>query len=131
MAPSEAIQLDPDSVTDLVDRYLSGWNETDAGERRSIIEAAWEPDAQLVDPPLDGAGHDGIDSVIVALQDHYPGHRFQRTGAVDVHHDAFRVGWALQAPDGSIALAGTDFGLVGPSGRVARVTGFFDVAKEG
>lgn len=113
-------------LTELVDRYLSGWNEADATERLAIIEAAWETDCELVDPPLEGRGHPGVNAVVEALQEHYADHRFHRIGIVEQHHDAFRVRWELRAPDGSVALAGTDFGLIGPTGRVARVTGFFD-----
>lgn len=113
-------------VTRLVDDYLSGWNEVDATEREQIIERCWEPDAALVDPPLDGRGHAGIDALVRALQEHYPDHRFVRTTEVEAHHDAFRFSWRLVGPDGAAALAGVDYGLVGESGRLRRVTGFFD-----
>lgn len=126
---TEATEVRPpagEGLDDLVDRYLSGWNETDAQERMTIIEQAWEPDCRLVDPPIDGSGHAGVNAVVEALHAHYPDHRFHRIGEVDGHHDAFRVDWELRGPGGEVALAGTDYGLVGASGRVARVTGFFD-----
>lgn len=113
-------------VTQLVDDYLSGWNEVDAAEREQIIERCWEPDATLVDPPLDGSGHAGIDALVQALQHHYPDHQFVRTSEVDAHHDAFRFSWRLVAPDGAPALSGVDYGLLGERGRLRRVTGFFD-----
>lgn len=113
-------------VTRLVDDYLSGWNEVDAVERSQIIERCWAPDAALVDPPLDGRGHEGIDALVRALQEHYPDHRFLRTGDIEAHHDAFRFAWRLVGPDGTAALTGVDHGLVGDDGRLTRVTGFFD-----
>lgn len=123
---TSAHPLTMDEVTEIVDMYLSGWNEADPTERLEIIEAAWEPDCRLVDPPLEGRHHDGVNMMVEALQAHYPDHRFHRVSDVEHHHDAFRVDWELRAPDGRVALAGTDVGTLGPTGRVARVTGFFD-----
>jgi hypothetical protein len=113
-------------VARLVDEYLSGWNEVDQVERQQIIERCWQPDAALVDPPLDGHGHEGIDALIRALQEHYPDHRFIRSGDIEAHHDAFRFPWRLVGPEGSDALRGVDYGLVGDDGRLTRVTGFFE-----
>lgn len=113
-------------VTRLVDDYLNGWNEVDPLERQQIIERCWDPDGALVDPPLDGHGHAGIDALARAMQEHYPDHRFLRTGDVEAHHDAFRFAWRLVGPDGTNALTGVDYGLVGDGGRLRRVTGFFD-----
>lgn len=118
-------------LTQLVDDYLSGWNELDPAERARIIERCWEPGGALVDPPLDGQGHAGIDTLIKALQDHYPGHRFVRSGEIEAHHDAFRFSWRLIGLDGADALRGVDYGLVGPDGRLTRVTGFFDPPADG
>ena len=46
-----------------VDRYLAALNEPDAGRRRALIEQAWTPDGSLTDPPIEGAGHDGLAAV--------------------------------------------------------------------
>ncbi|MBJ8339748.1 nuclear transport factor 2 family protein [Antrihabitans sp. YC3-6] len=117
-----------ENLTRLVDDYLSGWNEVDSVEREEILVRCWAPDAALVDPPLDGRGHAGIDALIQALQEHYPDHRFVRSGEIDAHHDAFRFPWRLVGPNGEAALTGVDYGLVGDDGRLTRVTGFFDPA---
>lgn len=108
-----------------VDAYLAAWTEPGADRRRALIERCWTPAGAIVDPPLEGHGHDGIDTVMQTLQQHYPGTRFVRTTQVDVHHDAFRVGWELRGADGSAVLAGTDYGTLADDGRIARVTGFF------
>ncbi len=113
-------------LTATVDTYLAAWNEADPARRAPLIEQVWAPDGSLVDPPLDGSGHDGISAVADALHAHYPDHRFRRTGAVDAHHDRFRFTWELVRPDGTVAIAGLDVGEVAPDGRLARVTGFFD-----
>lgn len=116
---------DTTELTALVDRNLAAWSEPSASRRLEQIESCWETDGSLVDPPLDGQGHAGIDALMRALQEHYPGHRFVRVTAVDAHHDAFRVGWELHGPDGAVALTGTDVGMIGSSGLLRRITGFF------
>ena len=109
----------------VVDQYLAAWSEADEGVRARLIEAAWAPDGTLVDPPLDGAGHEGIDAMAVAMQTHFAGHTFRRTSGIDVHHDRFRFGWELVGPDGTVALSGIDVGDVAADGRLQRITGFF------
>ncbi|WP_116953278.1 nuclear transport factor 2 family protein [Jiangella endophytica] len=113
------------AVTATVDAYLAAWTEPVADRRRTLIERCWSPAGAVVDPPLDGHGHDGIDALMQTLQQHYPGTRFVRTTEVDVHHDAFRVGWELRGADGSVVLAGTDYATLDADGRITRLTGFF------
>ena len=93
-------------VTTTVDTYLSAWNEPDPDRRAALVEQVWAPDGTLTDPPMAAAGHAGISEMHAALQAQFPGHRFRRASAVDVHHDRFRVGWELVGPDGTVALAG-------------------------
>lgn len=111
--------------TTAVDRYLAALNEPDADRRRSLIEQAWAPDGSLTDPPIEGAGHDGLAAVGDALHAAYAGHRFERTSQVDVHHDRYRFAWALVGPDGAPAVTGMDTGVLAEDGRVGDVTGFF------
>lgn len=112
-------------LTATVDTYLAAWNETDPAARAELVARVWAPDGALVDPPLAAEGHAGISDLHGALQAQFPGHAFRRSSAVDAHHDRFRVGWELVGPDGSVALAGTDVGVVAEDGRLRDVTGFF------
>jgi len=110
---------------ELVDRYLDGWNETDAGRRRALIAATWTDAATYLDPMMQGEGRDGIDAMIRAVQDRFPGHRFRRAGEVDAHHDRIRFSWELAAEGGPALAKGTDFGVLA-DGRFQVVTGFLD-----
>ena len=98
------------AVNTLIDTYLNAWIEPDRDRRAALIEKCWTPDGALVDPPLEGHGVDGISELMAALQDGYPGHTFVRTSEIDQHHDTFRFTWELRAPDGGVAVAGTDVG---------------------
>jgi hypothetical protein len=113
------------TVTEIVDAHLEAYALADVERRRALVEAAWHPDGRLIDPPFDGAGHDGIVALADAVVTHYPGHTFRRTTEIDAHHDSARYGWALVAADGTVAVAGTDVVDLAPDGRLLRVVGFF------
>jgi len=115
------------SRTDLVDRYIAMWNETDAQRRRELIARTWTEAATYVDPMLKSEGRDGIDAMVAAVQAKYPGHTFRRTGDVDAHNDRIRFAWELAPAGGPALVRGVDFGVIGgPGERLAAVTGFFD-----
>lgn len=116
--------------TDLVDRYIAAWNETDAGRRRDLIARTWTEGASYLDPLMRSDGHAGIDAMIAGVQAKFPGHRFSLAGKVDAVEDRVRFCWAL-APDGGPALVkGTDFAVVA-DGRLQAVTGFLDQVPGG
>jgi SnoaL-like domain len=113
--------------SDLIDRYIAAWNETDAERRKTLVAATFASDATYLDPVMQGDGHAGIDGMIAGVQARFPGHRFSRDGKVDTHHDHLRFSWAL-APEGGEALVkGTDFAVLAADARMAAVTGFFDL----
>ncbi len=113
------------SHTDLIDRYIAAWNETDAGRRRDLIAETWTENATYLDPMMKSEGHAGIDAMIAGVQAKFPGHRFSLSGKVDAYQDRVRFSWAL-APDGGPALVkGTDFAVVAGN-RLQAVTGFLD-----
>lgn len=111
-------------VTTTIDTYLEAYGEPDATRRQRLIRQAWASDGHLVDPPLDGKGHDGIDAMFAAVQGQFAGHTFRRSSAVDAHHDLARYSWELVGPDGSVALVGLDVAEFDGTGRLSRVVGF-------
>ena len=114
--------------TELIDRYIDMWNETDPARRRALISRTWTESASYVDPLLAGEGHAGIDAMVAAVHEKYPGHRFRRVSEVDVHHDRARFNWTLGPKDGPALVQGTDFAVIAGNERLATVTGFFDPA---
>jgi hypothetical protein len=114
------------TLTDLIDRYIATWNETDSGRRRDLIAATWTDGASYLDPQLQGEGRDGIDAMIVSVQERFPGYRFRRTGDVESHHDRVRCTWELTPEQGEPVVSGTDFGVVTLDNRLQAITGFFD-----
>lgn len=113
------------AVTALVDRYFAVWNETDAGRRQALIARTFAEDASYLDPLLAGDGHDGIDAMVRAVHEKYPGYCFTRTSDVNAHHDRALFNWQLAPKDGPVFVKGVDVALVSDDGRLAHVAGFF------
>jgi SnoaL-like domain len=112
-------------VVELVDRYIAMWNETDAGRRRGLIAKIWADGASYLDPVLSGEGLDGIDAMVKAVHEKYPGHRFKRTGDVNAHHDRAQFAWELGPEGGPALVKGVDFATLSNEGGLKTVTGFF------
>lgn len=119
------------NVTDVIDRLIAMWNETDAERRRALIARTWMEDATFLDPVAQGEGPAGIDAIIRGVQERFPGHRLRRTGDPDAHHDRVRFCWELAPEGGAPVVRGTDFAVVGNGDRLQMVTGFFDHVSEG
>ena len=109
----------------MVDTHLAAYCEPDAARRMALIRAHWSQQGHLVDPPFEGRGHAAIGDMAATLLSQFPGHRFERTSALDLHHHFLRYGWRLCNPAGETVLAGVDFMDLDVDGRIARVVGFF------
>ena len=117
-------ELTPDTLATAVDTNLAAYGNPDPAGRRAQLEAVWHAAGQLIDPPIDGAGIDGIDAMMTAVQAQFPGHTFRRTTVIDAHHGVARYGWALVDPAGQTALEGLDVAEVDGDGRLVRILGF-------
>jgi hypothetical protein len=110
----------------LIDRYIAMWNAADASDRRDLVAGAWSETGRYVDPLMEGQGHDGIDAMVAAVQQRFPGHLFRRTSAVDAHNGRVRFGWELAAEGEAPLVQGVDFGVLADDGRLESITGFLD-----
>ena len=72
--------------TDIAQRYLAAWNETDPAARQERVAALWAADGRYVDPLADVRGREQIAGLIAAVQDQFPGFTFRLAGDVDGHH---------------------------------------------
>jgi hypothetical protein len=119
------------NTTDLIDRYIAMWNETDGERRRALIARIWTDGGSYVDPLMQGDGPAGIDAMVAGVQARFPGHRFRRTGPVDAHNGHVRFAWHLAPEAGPALAARVDFGVIAPDGRLASITGFLDQVPAG
>jgi hypothetical protein len=114
------------ATTDLADRYLATWNETDPAARRAAVDDLFSTTARYTDPLADAEGRSAIEATIAAVQEQFPGFTFRRLGNVDAHHQQLRFAWEL-GPEGQDApIAGFDVAVVDVHGRIAAVFGFLD-----
>ena len=112
--------------TQLAERYIDSWNETDASKRQALLEQLWTDDARYVDPLGEATGREAIDATIAAVQDRFPGFGFRLAGPVDAHHDQGRFTWELGPADGEAPIVGFDVAVTDGNGRLRTVLGFLD-----
>jgi len=113
------------TVVDTIDMHLQAYAMADRDRRDALVSAAWNADGELLDPPLEGRGLAEISALADVVLTHYADHRFVRTTAVDAHHGFARYGWELTAPDGTVAVSGTDIVQFDDAGKLLRIVGFF------
>ena len=113
-------------MSDLLENYLTCWNETDPAARRALLEAHWALDATYTDPLVDIAGLDALDATIAGAQAQFPGFVFTPIGPVDAHHDIARFTWGLGPSGAEPLVVGFDVVTTDADGRIASVLGFLD-----
>lgn len=124
MGPMQTTE-NPTIIETTIDRYVVMFNEADDATRAALGKDVFVDDGRLVDPLVDATGPARIAAAIGVLRDQMPGHSLTRTTAVDSHHDQARFGWAVNGPDGAVAVAGIDIVTFDADGRIRTAIGFF------
>jgi hypothetical protein len=114
----------------IAQRYIAVWNETDGARRAALIEAGWTADAQYVDPIAQASGREQISALVGAVQQRYPGFRFNLFGKAEAHGDNLRFSWTLGPSGAQDLIQGTDFAQL-DAGKLRSVTGFLDKVPVG
>jgi hypothetical protein len=113
-------------MSDLIDRYLACWNETDAEARRMLIAEHWSERPTYTDPLAAVEGREALDATIGAVQQQFPGFVFTAAGPVDAHHRQARFTWGLGPADAEPLVVGFDVVVLDDDGRIDTVLGFLD-----
>jgi hypothetical protein len=113
-------------MSELVERYLATWNETDPALRRALIDDLYAEEAAYLDPLADVRGRNEIEATVAAVQRQFPDFVFTPIGAADAHHNLTRFGWGLGPRDGEPAVVGFDVAVTDDRGRITTVHGFLD-----
>lgn len=113
-------------MSELNERYLSCWNESDAEVRRSLIAEHWSEQARYTDPLAQAQGRDAVDATIAAVQAQFPDFVFTPVGPVDAHHQQARFSWGLGPEGAEPVIVGFDVVTLDEAGRIDTVLGFLD-----
>jgi uncharacterized protein YndB with AHSA1/START domain len=114
-------------AAEVVDAWFGAWAIRDEKERERAIAAIASPGVQLRDrfSQVDGIGD--LVPHIGAAQRFMPGMRLERKGAVRHCQGMVVADWAAVGSDGQPRGSGMNVFLMGPDGRIASVTGFWNV----
>jgi hypothetical protein len=113
-------------ATQIVERYIATFNETDADRRRELIEALYTADGTYTDPNVDLRGPAQIDQFVAQTQEAFPGYKFSVGSSIDAHHDQARFQWHGGPADEPDRYVGFDV-IVADDGHIRSVYGFMDV----
>src|SRR5690242_9867105 len=121
------------AIPDLIDRYLTAWNEPCAKSRGALMDELCTADVRYVDPLVDVTGTAALSATVALTQAQFPGMAFRLGGAVDAHHDIARFTWHL-GPDGGDGddggggevVTGFNVVAVAADGRISQIHGFLD-----
>lgn len=109
-----------------IDAYVATWNEPRLDQRQTLIETAWDEDGKYLAPAVEAKGYNEINDNIVRIQEKYPNRVFCRTSDIFEHKDRVRYSWAMLDLAGSATIAGVDYAVFGPNGRLRRVICVYD-----
>lgn len=107
--------------------YQAAWASPSAEERRQQLSRSVADDAVYADPTDECHGQAELLAHMERSQQRYPGASF-RNDKFLAHHDQALSWWTMRAANGSTLATGTSYARFGADGRLAQMTGFFNLA---
>jgi hypothetical protein len=112
-------------IIDPIDTYFEAWNESDAEQRRALLERCAGAGVELIDPTGRFRGIEGVRDRIGAFHQSAPGARVVKSSGDDQHNGFVRYGWNIVDPHGATVLEGIDVVELDNDGSLRRVVMFF------
>jgi hypothetical protein len=111
-----------ENATELVDRYVALWNESDADKRRLAIVELWARDGLHLAKRHECSGYATIEDRVVRSYEASiaPGvNIFRHANNVDAHHNVVRFNWHMvRKATGEIAATGLEMLVLDDDGRI-------------
>ena len=104
--------------------YQAAWRDISDKERRTLLDAAVEPDVQYLDPVNYANGREELIAHIAEFRQSAPGTAFTNHRFLD-HHEQAIANWTLSSSTGEPIIEGASHATFNPNGRLAQITGFF------
>lgn len=109
--------------------YASTWTTGTDAERKALYEQALETSCLYQDPLGRAEGWDELSAYMLAFQRQFPGTGFRTTEFLATRDECV-AHWEMVGEGGEVLSTGTSHGLFAASGKLARMTGFFEVPAE-
>ena len=110
------------------DLYASAWKVGPKAEKLAALARSVEPQATYRDPLAQAEGHEALVAHMLNWHERVPGGWFETTSFQE-HHGRSLAHWNMRAADGKVLGEGISFCEWAPSGKLASMTGFFDVPQ--
>lgn len=109
-----------------VDAWFEAWSEPDAAKRQQLLSSVVSPEVRFQDRYSNLDGLPDILPHIAASQHFMPGMRLRRSGQVRHCQGTVLCNWVASGSDGQTRGDGTNVFVLGPTGRIEWVTGFWN-----
>ncbi len=119
-----ADELHADAAT-VVDTWFEAWAEPDVTTREAALRRVAEGGLRFQDRFSNTDGLEDLLPHIAAAQFHMPGLRMRRSGSVRQCQGTALVDWIASSSDGQERARGTNVFVMGATGRIRSVTGFW------
>lgn len=113
----------------LIDLWFEAWAEPDAIARKKMLTEVTTPEIRMQDAYSNLDGIDDLLPHIAASQRFMPGMRTRRAGDVRQCQGMVLADWTVTGLDGQQRGRGTNVFVFGPTGRIERVTGFWNPSR--
>jgi len=114
------------SVEEMIERYVSAWNEQSLAAYKTAFAECWAPEALYTDPNFELIkGVDGISELAQKSLEMIPSRTFKILTKPDYHHHVGRYNWQGQFPDGT--RDGFDYFEFNDKFQITRLVSFFNL----
>ena len=108
-----------------IDAWFDVWAEPDEKVRETSLRRIADAELRFQDRFSNTAGVDDLLPHLAAAQFHMPGLRMRRTGDVRHSQGTALAEWVAMGSDGQERARGTNVFVLGASGKIRSVTGFW------
>lgn len=108
----------------IVHAYFSAWREADEAARMQLLEECCEADVQIRTSFAHTNDIAELSEHIANALRHMPGMRLAPAHSVQHMQGFARVDWTVSAPDGTVAVRGTNVFVLSPRTRLTAVVSF-------
>ena len=110
------------SIEDLVQTFVSVWNERDAARRSEMVRTLWVPDGRHLMGAQDVRGHGALEERVATSNDRNvieKGYVFRPAKAIQALPGVIKFRWDMaRSETGEVISAGVGFLIINDEGRI-------------